>query len=410
MPSESVHWRGRQATRLANGVIELIALTSGGHLAGLRLLGEAGRSCENVIWEPPWPTYDQAPALSEELLQTYGPPGVDKFMAGYTGHCLCLDHFGEPSPEQAAAGLGLHGEAPVAEWNVTKPAQPEKPQCQWTVTLPAAHLKFEREIRLGDGESVAYIQETVSNERDFDHICDWVQHATFGPPFLEEGESTLTASAQRGKTWPLEYEGGLLLAKDREFDWPYAPREGGERAIDLRQPFGTRGRGFVATSLLDPRREMQYVVATNWKMRLGVGYCFRRQDFPWMTIWEENRSRQSAPWNGRTQARGMEFGTTPFPLGSEENFRRGPLFETPSWCVIPAGGEKTARYLIFLFAIPAAMQSIRNVQLEADAIVLFDEQTLPSVSIPAHGCASFLSKAGIGFPRLNHSREDSKKP
>jgi hypothetical protein len=156
MPSGSVRWKGREATRLANGVIELIAPTSGGHLAGLRLLGEAGRPCKNVIWEPPWPTYDQAAGLSEELLQTYGPPGVDKFMAGYTGHCLCL-HFGEPSPKQATAGLGLHGEAPVAEWNVTKPAKPEKPQCQLTVTLPASHLKFEREIRLGDGESVAYI-------------------------------------------------------------------------------------------------------------------------------------------------------------------------------------------------------------------------------------------------------------
>ena len=130
----------------------------------------------------------------------------------------------------------------------------------------------------------------------------------------------MTASAQRGKTWPLDYEGGLLLEKDREFEWPYAPHEDGERAIDLRQPFATRGRGFVATTLLDPGREMQYVVAANWRMRLAVGYCFRRQDFPWMAIWEENRSRQSTPWNGRTQARGMEFGTTPFPLGAKKTF------------------------------------------------------------------------------------------
>ncbi len=398
--AESVQWKGREATQLANGVIELITLTSGGHFAGLRFVGDGGSSCENVFWEPPWPTYDQGPALSQERLQTYGPRGVDKFMAGYTGHCLCLDYFGEPSPAQAAEGLGLHGEAPVALWNVVKPEQPEKPHCRWNVTLPAAHLKFERAIRLGEGESVAYIQETVSNERNVDHACDWVQHATFGPPFLKEGESTLTTSAQRGKTWPLEYESGLLLAKDREFDWPYAPRAGGERSVDLRQPFSTKGRGFVATTMLDPRREMQYVVAANWKMRLGVGYCFRRQDFPWMTIWEENYSRESTPWNGRTQARGMEFGTTPLPLGSEENFRRGSLFDTPSWCVIPAGGEKTARYLIFLFSIPDHMQSIKNVALEADAIILFDEQTRPTVSIPARGCASFLSKTGVGFPPL----------
>jgi hypothetical protein len=396
--SESVRWKGREATRLANGIIELIALTGGGHLAGLRLLGEEGRLCQNVLWEPPWPTYDPLPGPPAELLPTYGPPGVDKFMAGYTGHSLCLDYFGEPSPRQAAAGLGLHGEAPVAHWEVARPAQPEKAHCRWNVRLPAAHLQFEREIRLGDGESVAYIQETVSNERDVDHACDWVQHATFGPPFLKEAESTLTASAQRGKTWPLEYEGGLLVAKDREFDWPYAPCAEGQGVTDLRQPFATMGRGLVATTLLDPRREMQYVVAANWKRRLGVGYCFRRQDFPWMTIWEENLSRQSTPWNGRTQARGMEFGTTPLPLGSDENFRRGPLFGTPGWCVIPARGAKTARYLIFLFTIPAHLQSITNVALEADAIILFDDPTRPTVPIPAQGCATFLSKTGMGFP------------
>jgi hypothetical protein len=396
--SESVRWKGREATRLANGIIELIALTGGGHLAVLRFLGKEGRSCQNVFWEPPWPTYDPLPGPPDKLLPTYGPPGVDKFMAGYTGHCLCLDYFGEPSAAQAAAGLGLHGEAPVAQWEVTKPVQAEMANCRFNVKLPAARLKFERDIRLGDAESVAYIQETVSNEQDVDHACDWVQHATFGPPFLKEAESTLIASAQRGKTWPLEYEGGLLLAKDREFNWPYAPCEGGQSVTDLRQPFATRGRGLVATTLLDPRRDMQYVVTSNWKMRLGVGYCFRRQDFPWMTIWEENRSRQSNPWNGRTQARGMEFGTTPLPLGREENLRRGLLFDTPSGCLIPAGGEKTARYLIFLFAIPAHLRSITNVTLEGDAIILFDEPTCPTVSISAQGCASFLSKTGTEFP------------
>jgi hypothetical protein len=395
--SESVRWKGRDATRLTNGIVELIALTVGGHLAGLRFMEAEGSSSQNVIWEPPWPTYDPVPSPSEELLRMYGPTSVSKFMAGYTGHALCLDYFGEPSAEQVATGLGLHGEAAVAKWNVIKSTQVDRPHCRWNVRLPAAQLTFEREIRIGDGESVVYVQETVRNERDGEHACDWVQHATFGPPFLNEGESTLIASAQRGTTWPLGYEGGSLLANSREFVWPNAPCDGVEKTTDLRQPFATRGRGFVAGVQLDPRREMEYLLAVNWKLRLGVGYYFRRQDFPWMTIWEENYSRQSSPWNGRTQARGMEFGTTPLPLGREDNLRRGPMFDTPGWCVIPAGGERTARYLIFLFAIPSGVQSIQNVAMEADALVLFDERTHPMRSIPAHGCENYF-KDGIGPP------------
>ena len=328
----------------------------------------------------------------------YGPASVSKFMAGYTGHSLCLDYFGEPSAEEAASGLGLHGETPVAQWNVTSPTQVERPYCRWNVRLPAAQLTFEREVRLGEGESVVYVQETVSNERDVDHACDWVQHATFGPPFLKEGESTLIASARRGITWPLGYENASLLANDREFVWPYAQCEGVEGATDLRQPFGTRGRGFVAGVQLDPGREMEYLLAVNWKLRLGMGYCFRRQDFPWMTVWEENFARQGTPWNGRTQARGMEFGTTPLPLGREETFRRGHVFDMPSWCVIPAGAERTARYAIFLFAVPPQIHSIQNVATEADAVVLFDEHSQPAISIPAHGCEKFLSKSDFKFP------------
>jgi hypothetical protein len=395
--SESVRWKGRDATRLTNGVVELIALTGGGHLAGLRFEEADGRPSLNVFWEAPWATYDPVPSPSEELLQMYGPKSVSRYMAGYTGHSLCLDYFGEPSAEEAASDLGLHGEAPVAQWTVATPTQVERPHCRWNVRLPAAQLAFAREVCLGDGESVVYVQETVSNERDNDHACDWVQHVTFGPPFLTQGESNLVVSAGRGITWPLGYEGASLLANDREFVWPFAPCGDAERAADLRQPFSKKGRGFVAGVQLDPGREMEYLLAVNWTLRLGMGYCFRRQDFSWMTVWEENFARQGAPWNGRTQARGMEFGTTPLPLGREETFRRGRIFDTPSWCVIPAGGQRTVRYLIFLFVVPSGIHSIQNVAIKGDDLVLFDQRTEPAISIPAHGCERFLPKGSFEF-------------
>jgi hypothetical protein len=127
--SESFRWKGRDATRLTNGIVDLIALTGGGHLAGFRLLGNDGRSSQSVFWEPPWTTCDPVPTPSEKLLRVYGPTSVRKFMAGYTGHALCLDYFAEPSAEQAAASLGLNGEAAVAKWNVIKSTQVERPHC-----------------------------------------------------------------------------------------------------------------------------------------------------------------------------------------------------------------------------------------------------------------------------------------
>jgi hypothetical protein len=389
--SQSIRWNNRAATRLSNGVVELVALTSGGHLAEFRFLEQDGRLSPNAFWKAPWTTFDPEETAGQDLPATYGPVEVRKFLVSFTGHCLCLDYFGGPSAEQAAAGLSLHGEAPNATWNLLSPAPSAEFLARWRVKLPMAHLSFEREIRLGVGESVAYVRETVTNESMAEHAFDWVQHVTFGQPLLKEGESTLSASGHCGITWPVSYDGGSMLANDREFTWPHAPLASGKGLADLRKPFVKKGFGFIAGVQLDPQRKQEYLMAVNWKDRLGVGYCFRQADFPYMTFWEENCSRLDPPWNGRTQARGMEFGTTPLPLGSEETVRRGPLFDTPQRCVIPAGGKKTAHYIIFLCKLPAVTDSVTNVETAGDMIVLYDGSGRPSMSISAYGCGDFLA-------------------
>jgi hypothetical protein len=389
--ARSTLWKNREATRLTNGVVELVALTSGGHLAEFRLLGHDGGASPNTFWEAPWPTFDPGEIAAHDLPASYGPAEVRKFLASYTGHCLCLDYFGGPSAEQAAAGLSLHGEAPNTRWTLVSTAVPGEALARWKVELPSAHLGFEREIRLGVAESVAYVRETVINESGAEHAFDWVQHATFGPPLLKKGESTLSVSGGRGITSPVSYDGGSMLANNREFIWPHAPLASGKGFADLQQPFAEKGLGVIAGVQLDPRREQEYVLAVNWRRRLGAGYCFRRADFPWMTVWEENHARPDTPWNGRVQARGMEFGTTPLPLGREETVRRGPIFDTPHQCVIPAGGKKTAHYLIFLFEVPSALDAIENVEARGDSIVLYGQDGHPSLSIPAAGCGDFLA-------------------
>ncbi|MHB8354458.1 MAG: hypothetical protein ACYDCF_08515, partial [Burkholderiales bacterium] len=271
---------------------------------------------------------------------------------------------------------------------------------RWQVQLPVAQLRLERNICLGHQESVAYIEETVSNERDTDYQCDWVQHAIFGPPFLKADESTLVTSAQRGITSPLEYEGYSLLASDREFAWPYAPSaKASEPDIDLRKPFSSRAHGFLAAMQMDARRSVQFMLAVNWKLCLGMGYCFRQQDFPWMTLWEENKVRRDLPWNGNTQARGMEFGTTPFPLGREETHPRENVLDTPSGCILPAHGTRTVRYVTFLFEVAAGMHAVETAEAAGDALLLTDRQGNPVLSIPARGCAGFLSARGSDFRR-----------
>ena len=404
---EAVRWKGREATRLANGVAEMICLTGGGHLASLRLLGRDGSASQNVFWEAPWTTLDPVEEWSDGLSLDYGPVAIGRFLAGYTGHALCLDYFGAPSRKSVTAGLSLHGEAAITGWNATLDPTSKKASCTWHVRLPVAQLSFKREIYLGERESVAYVRETVSNEIDAGHRCDWVQHATFGLPLLQPQESTIVTSARRGITGE-SYERQSLLAPQCEFEWPRAPRETLGEWTDLTRPFRVEGYGFIAGLQLDPEREQQFVLAANWRLRLGVCYCFRRCNFPWMAVWEENCTRQNSPWNATTMARGMEFGTSPLPLGEQGLLEGKPIFGASTGCVIPAQGSRTAKYLISLFTIPSHVHSIQNAAAVGDAILLYNEQGEAALSIPADGCETFLSSGNDEVPSVNDEKEDER--
>ena len=109
-----------------------------------------------------------------------------------------------------------------------------------------------------------------------------------------------------------------------------------------------------------------------------------------MAVWEENHARQDSPWHGIAQARGMEFGSTPLPLGREETFRRGDLFDTPSSCLIPGSATITARYLIFLFTVPAGMTSLTGVNTEENLLALFNQDGERSLEVRAQGSSDFL--------------------
>jgi len=371
--------------------VELISLTGGGHLAAFRFLDRDGRSSPNVLWEAPWTTFDPDRDWSQDMSRLYGPPETGRFLAGFTGHALCLDYFGEPAAGKAAAGLSLHGEAAISQWSVIGSAESRRAQCRWAVSLPISRLTFEREIYLGDGQSVAYVQETVSNQGDLERQCDWVQHVTFGPPFLTEGVSTLIVSAQSGMTSPFGYGGKSILPDNLHFSWPYVRRRVGNGTADLRLPFTEKGQGFLAGIKLDPERQIEVLLAINWRLHLGVGYCFRRRDFPWMAIWEENCARQNPPWNGNTQARGMEFGTTPLPLAANGGPPDKHFVDIPRGCSIAAYGKKTAHYMMFLFAVSAEMHSAEDAVPVGDAISIYDANGTASLSVPAEGCEEFLA-------------------
>jgi hypothetical protein len=319
-------YRGRRAAAIENQHLRVTVLCEGGHIAEI-LDKETGI---NPLWTPPWPSM-------EPSAFTGGACPEDKLLAGIMGHNLCLDIFGGPSAEEAAAGLTVHGEGSIAPYDVSE----GDGALVMRARLPMAEMSFDRRVELR-GRAVS-IRESVENLSPYDRPIGWTQHVTMGPPFLEKGVTQFRSSATRSKVFESDFGNHDYLTVGAEFDWPLAPRRTGGHA-DLRVMNGEAASNAFTTHLMDPAREDAFFAAYAPSARLVFGYVWKQADFPWLGIWEENYSRTHAPWNGQTLARGMEFGVSPMPETRRQMIDRGSLFGVPAYRWLPAKSRLTAEY------------------------------------------------------------------
>jgi hypothetical protein len=331
-----VRYRSRRAARIENDVLRVTVLEEGGHIA--EIFDKA--TGVNPLWTPPWPSIEPS-SYDRAAHHEYGR-GVDAtLLSGIMGHNLCLDIFGGPSDEEAAAGLPVHGEASLVPYELEQSGLTLVQRAR----LPLTSLRVERTIRLADG--VVHIKESVENLSGADRPVGWTEHVTLGPPFLQKGVTEVRASASRSKVFERAFGSADYLAPGAEFDWPDAPGLGGG-AADLRRSSPAAASSAYTAHLMDPRQDTAFFVAFSPDLRLAFGYVWKRADFPWMGIWEENASRSEPPWNGVTLTRGMEFGASPFPESRREMIERGRLFDVPAFRWIPAATRVAVEYAVIV--------------------------------------------------------------
>jgi hypothetical protein len=384
-------WQGRKCYVVGNHVIRLTTLLGGGHIADFRLEDSAGSASVSPLWVPPWRTIDPHQYREKDHVREYGTITEGKLLSGLVGHNICLDYFGAPSVEEAKRGLSMHGEAPSSQWRESGVSLArQRVALTMSVKLPVSGLRFSRKIELRKDESIVYFKETVRNERKADHFFHWTQHVTLGLPFLAPDEAAIAIPGIKGLTDPHGYdEGKALLASNQTFRWPTAPLlKGG--TVNLIQPFPHKGLGFVVAVLLDKKKKLGYVAAVNHKLGLLIAYCFKRTDFPWVAIWEENLGIAAPPWKLRTRARGLEFSTSPLPVPRREAFFSGRLFDEPTLTCVPALGEKTVRYVALLAKVPNGFDKVRDIELVQNQISIRGSAQKQPVVIHASGIEKLL--------------------
>src|SRR5450631_29393 len=164
-------FRGRRATVIENDQLRVTVLREGGHIAEIF----DKKSAVNPLWTPPWTSIEPS-TYDPERHPEYGADAESKLLAGIMGHNLCLDLFGGPSPEEAAAGIPVHGEASVEPYEIDE----AEGQLVQRTSLPMAQLAFERRLELR-GRALKF-HETVENLSACDRPIAWTQHVTLGPP------------------------------------------------------------------------------------------------------------------------------------------------------------------------------------------------------------------------------------
>ncbi len=335
----TVQYLNRRAAQIENDQVRVTVTIGGGHIAEI-LHKKTG---VNPLWTPPWPSIEPS-SFDPKQHREYGPHSEAQLLSGILGHNICLDLFGAPSPEEGAAGIPVHGEAPVAVYEISGSAD----SVEMRADLPNAQLLFERRIALHPDSATVEISENLENLSATDRPVGWTEHVTIGPPFLERGQTEFRISATRSKVINSSFNDGMGPQKpDAEFEWPYCPLKNNTKA-DLRTfPAEPVSAGFTA-HLMDPDAEHAWFAAWSPASHVLFGYIWKRSDFPWLARWEENRLRTQPPWNGNGLTCGMEFGVSPFVESRREMVNRGSLFGVPTFRWIPARSQVSVKYQAFI--------------------------------------------------------------
>ncbi len=360
MKIQSERFNGRQGWRLSSDVLSIFVMAGGGHIADLRV---ADRKSVNPFWKPAWKTIEpwQFKPADESR---YGC----KLLASISGHNLCLGSFGDASPDEMRAGLGPHGEAPVARWKCSgRKAGARRLAFSYGCDLPAMRASLVRTIVLREGSHIIRVSERLRSKAKCDTPFTMCQHVTFGPPFVEPGVTIFDMSAKRGSTFPGAFSDTQRLKESSDFTWPDGPGQKGK--VDL----CTMGKGKNSDFLaMEMDRDMKHAwfSALNPRKGLMVAYVWRRDDYPWTGIWEESFARKGKPWNGKSLTRGMEFTNSPLPVGLRKSVDMGSFKGQPAFRWLGALRSRTFDYSIIALPVDEGCRGVASITPDAKGFVV----------------------------------------
>lgn len=359
---------GRRAFILENDRIRIGTLPGGGFIGEVRFKSDDPKKSINPMRVPHYQTID--PYLYDIARDgdRYGTGIQRRLMSGYMGHYLCFPQFAASSPAEFRQDYGQHGEALAVEWKLQKVESPkEGVTLRYAADLPMTRYRVERSITLPADETVAYVEESVENMMPYDRPMQWVQHVTFGPPFLELNKTFVDASVAK-----------VVLRRGQEAtaeaSWPQIKDSEG-RTVDLRV-FSGRAN----TWLMDRSKPRVYFTMYNSDYPVLIGYIFESAPNQWVLDWQENQRVKERPWDGKVIARAICIGDSTVS-GLRNAVERGSILGVPVYSWIEARQRRTQHYAFFLAEIPVGFKGVADLKTENGRIVILERETGKTIAI-----------------------------
>jgi hypothetical protein len=351
---------GRRAFVLENNQIRVSTLPGGGYIGEIRFKSSDPKMSVNPMRVPHYQTIDPYTYDVKKHGALYGSE-QPLVMAGYMGHYLCFPQFGPSSQAERAQDYGQHGEALAVEWKQQKvETRQDGVTLVYGADLPKTQFRVQRSITLPADETVGYVDESVENLVMYDRPIQWVQHITFGPPFLELNKTFVDAPIDKVQMW-----GGRGMSEGTAAE---------ARAFS--------GRGGVW--LLDKSKPKVWFTIYSVDCPLLVGYIFESAQNPWVLDWQENQREKQIPWDGKVIARGICIGDSPSAMGLRSAVDRGSQLGVPVFSWIQARERRTQTYAFFLAQIPPGFQGVADLRQENGRIGIVEKQTGKTISIKSN--------------------------
>jgi hypothetical protein len=411
----------RPAVLISNDKLELAVAKQGGSMLRVTIQGD-----QQAL----------SPFGNPELVPTV--PDNRKFTGSMVGHFVCVDGFGNPSREESAAGLAMHGEAYLAPWKLESSGKEgNTTTAKFSAELPLKQETFTRSFQMVDGESVIYVDSELQSKTAFDRTANWGEHPFLYPPFNERENTVVdmsgtrshtrnysaptaagggrggpgggrgpgapgapagrgpqgapgapvaqagpggqgAAAAQGGRAGAAGGRGGMGggrgFEQDKDFTWPNVPDPDG-KLISARIYPATGSWSGHTTTLMDPSRKLAFVTILNKSRNYLLGYVFRREEYPWV----QGYYAVSSDWMGR----GVEFATQPFDLPHRDMVELNRMDDTPVYRWLPAKGKISSRFLMFWVKSPEGMTHIDDVRLENGKLIIEDRAAGKTITLAA---------------------------